>query len=208
MRITKLKLHLLLFLVIVLLTPPSSTSANYGTFCFDYKPTFSITNIAYLVDSSASGYTNSIEAAFKSWKDETKNNDVKARVGYYKVSNSPYYTPPVQVVFRVSNTGKSYTAFFTSSGDYANIGTGEPYTNWSKCVIYLVPGMSPSKAKSTAIHELGHVFSLKHPSIELPSGIYQGDPSCMLPSDEPTYPNSIRTEPTTFDVENLNDRFK
>jgi hypothetical protein len=204
MRKSKLRFILPLFLAIVLLTATLS-SASIG-FYFDYKPTFSITNIAYLVDSSVSGYAQSIEDAFSTWKEKTKNNDVNARVGYYKVSSSPYYTPPAQVVFTLSTTGTSYTAYFTATGAPANSGTGEPYSNWAKCVIYLAPNLSDPKA--TVIHELGHVFSLKHP-FENPEGVYKMQTSCMIPSIAPsTYIKYRSTVPTAFDVANVNSRFK
>jgi len=186
----------------------TASYAKYGTFCYEYRPNFSITNIAYYVDPSLSDYEVFINAAFRSWKEATQGNNVNARVGYFKAPGLgfSYYPYAPHVVFKKSTTGKSYCTYFDAGGSPAQASeTGNPNKNWSKCIIYLATPLS--EPNFTIVHEIGHVLGLCHPYDETEK-IYQGQETCMIPSDYTgQYESSRKSEPTPFDVSNLNRRY-
>jgi hypothetical protein len=207
----KIKLKMLLSLLFIFILLASTASyALYGTYFYNnFKPNFPITNIAYYVDSSVSGYASNIETAFNNWKVATQGNNVNARVWSFRVYSTsfPYYPFTPHVIFKKSTNGKSYTTFYDSYGNQVQSSDFSPPTiNWSKCIIYLSSGLSDPNF--TITHEIGHIFGLSHPNEETPSGIYQRQPSCMIPSDATGYDNVRSLTPTPFDVGHLNDRFR
>lgn len=122
----------------------------------------------YWLDSSATPYTSSINAAMYSWNHTAKTPGVTTPIWFQPVASKSYSVMDIYNEKILNTTVHGSTSYFATSYDY-NSKTNPNLTDWIWCKVVFdaskftgnnLTANSGHTLQSTVAHEMGHVFGL------------------------------------------------
>ena len=153
-----------IFLTIILCTLSSSVFAMTPTYANDAKFTRGVGNCCYYVDSSASGYTSSINDAAYNWENTGFGWNpiyMHAVASNYATHIDFYGATPSTDSYLTSGLA-GYASFWNSNSTLVCTKISEPSYNYFYTEVILNTNNSGSYDYRTAKHEMGHALGLSH----------------------------------------------
>lgn len=174
-----------IFLTTIALTLSSAVFAMTPTYTNNAKFNRGVGNCCYYVDSSASGYTSSINSAAYNWENTGYgwNPIYMTAVSSNYATHMDFYSATPSTDTYLSSGLAGYTTFWNSNGTLVASKTSYPTYDYFYTEIILNTGSSASYDYRTTKHEMGHAFGLAH---------YTNHYSIMYPSISGMYVTTVQ----------------
>ncbi len=174
-----------IFLTIIFCTLSSSVFAMTPTYANDAKFTRGVGNCCYYVDSSASGYTSSINDAAYNWENTGYgwNPIYMTAVSSNYATHMDFYGGTPATDSYLNNNVSAYTSYWNSNSTLVCGKTSTPTYNYFYTEIKYNTSASGSYDSRTSKHEMGHALGLSH---------YTNHYSIMYPSLSGMYVTTVQ----------------
>lgn len=174
-----------IFFITLTLIINCSVYAMTPTYPNDAKFSRSVSNACYYVDSSASAYTSSINAAASNWEDTGYgwNPIYMTAVASNYATHIDFYAATPATNIYLNSTVAGITSYWYSNGTVLTMPGNEPKTNYFYTEVMFNTTNTGSYNYKTAKHEIGHAFGLKH---------YVNHYSIMYPTLDGMYVSTVQ----------------